>query len=158
MSAANVKAMMGGVAAADLTSIENLKGSSFADTFTGNGGNNQLDGGGGNDIIDGGAGYDVIIGGGGNDRLAGGLGNDLLTGGTGSDVFVFNPGSGVDTITDFTHKQDKIDFAGAGAPTSFNQLTIVQVGADTHVMYGTDDIVIAGIAANTFSASDFLFH
>jgi Ca2+-binding RTX toxin-like protein len=50
----------GGGAGSDLlANVENLAGSSFADTLTGNSLNNVLDGGQGNDAIDGGAGVDT---------------------------------------------------------------------------------------------------
>jgi Ca2+-binding RTX toxin-like protein len=58
-----------------LSGIENVRGSTFNDTITGDANAN---------------------------RLEGGVGNDTLTGGTGNDVFAFAPsGMGVDTITDF---------------------------------------------------------
>src|SRR5439155_14293186 len=41
------------------TNIENIRGSPFADTLTGDANNNFIEGGGGNDIIDGGAGFDT---------------------------------------------------------------------------------------------------
>jgi parallel beta-helix repeat protein len=152
-----VKAMIGGVAAADLTSIENLKGSSFADTLKGHAGANTIDGGGGNDILDGRDGNDTLLAGGGNDRIIGGLGNDTLTGGTGSDVFAFAAGWDNDVITDFTRKQDKMEFSGVTGLTAFNQLAITQVGADAHVSFGGHDIALLGVTAITLTASDFLF-
>jgi len=67
----------GGHAQGDvLIGIENLNGSDFADTLTGNNDDNRLDGGAGNDSLTGGAG---------NDRLRGGAGADTLDGGEGSD-------------------------------------------------------------------------
>lgn len=55
----------GGDAAGDtFTSIEDVQGSAFADTLTGDAGVNGLGGQGGNDIIEGGAGADIIDGGG----------------------------------------------------------------------------------------------
>ena len=157
LSATTVRAMIGGVAAADLTSIENLKGSSFADMLMGQAGANTIDGGGGNDLIDGREGNDTLLGGGGNDRLIGGLGNDVMTGGTGSDVFAFAAGWGNDVISDFTRKQDKIEFAGVAGLTTFAQLAITQVGADAHVSFGGHDIALLGVTASTLTATDFLF-
>jgi len=66
-----------------LIDIENLIGSDFDDTFTGDtsifsgaDGNNWFDGGIGDDTLDGGAGSDSLIGGAGADALDGGDGND----------------------------------------------------------------------------------
>ncbi len=67
----------GGAGSDRLTSIENLVGSAFADTLSGNGGDNLVSGSAGNDVLSGGAG---------NDTLEGGAGNDTLNGGTGIDT------------------------------------------------------------------------
>ena len=145
---------MGGVVVADLVSIENLTGSSFADTLIGNSAANTLNGGGGADIIDGGAGNDTLIGGGGNDRLSGDVGNDMITGGTGSDVFVFGLASGTDVIGDFTRKQDKLSITGI---TDISGLVITQVGVDTDIAFGSSHVVLTGITAATLTSSDFTF-
>ncbi len=57
-------------------SIENLVGSNFNDTLTGDIGDNKLEGLAGNDILRGGDGNDILIGGAGADPLDGGLGVD----------------------------------------------------------------------------------
>lgn len=79
----------------------------------------------GNDKLFGGQGNDVVSGGAGNDYISGDLGNDTLTGGEGADTFGFryfapkgqsatsasvSNGNilGLDTLTDFTPGQDKI--------------------------------------------------
>lgn len=59
--------------------VENVIGSGYADTLTGNAGNNVLDGANGNDILDGGAGNDTLIGGDGDDTLKGGAGSDAAS-------------------------------------------------------------------------------
>ncbi|HEY6662840.1 MAG TPA: hypothetical protein VIZ66_07945, partial [Sphingomicrobium sp.] len=96
-----------------LTSIENLVGSDFGDTLTGNSDHNVIIGLGGNDIITGNGGFfDNLLGGDGNDTidgsggtawLHGGAGNDSLTLGVSPDPFVPNNiasgGTGADTIT-----------------------------------------------------------
>ena len=61
-----------------LTGIENVIGTEFADTITGNSADNELDGRDGNDILDGGQGSDTLIGGDGIDTaqfIAGGTFN-----------------------------------------------------------------------------------
>jgi Tol biopolymer transport system component len=80
--------------------VENLLGSTKADTLTGSGANNTLTGGGGPDTERGGAGSDKVVGGGGADLLYGEGGadavdskdavnaNDSLYGGTGTDTKV----------------------------------------------------------------------
>ncbi|MDB5438887.1 MAG: hypothetical protein JWM33_1314, partial [Caulobacteraceae bacterium] len=100
----------GGAGVDTLIAIENLTGSAYGDTLTGNGAHNLIDGGAGADHIDGGDGADTLIG---------GAGADLLTGGTGSDAFVFAKVSdsslvSFDTITDFRNA-DHIDLSGIDA-------------------------------------------
>ena len=93
-----------GEAAGDaFIAMENLTGSEFADTLVGDGKAN------------------ILRGRGGNDRLEGGGGGDYLVGGAGKDVFVFrntddsSKKTGVDVVTDFTRKQDRIDLGGTDA-------------------------------------------
>lgn len=69
-----------------LSNFENLIGSDFNDTLTGNAGANVLMGGARNDVLDGGAGADTLFGGNGNDILEGGTGADVLDGGNGVDT------------------------------------------------------------------------
>ena len=77
----------GGSAEGDtLFSIENLFGSSFNDTLTGNDGANELSGLSGNDILKGAGGADRVDGGAGDDTLKGGGGADVLIGGDGNDT------------------------------------------------------------------------
>jgi len=85
-----------------LIGIENVVGSAFADTLTGDVGANVLNGGAGNDV------------------LSGGLGRDMLTGGAGNDVFDFNAladstAANRDVITDFQSGFDDIDVTGIDA-------------------------------------------
>ena len=116
------------------SSIENLTGSAFGDTLTGNNGIN------------------VIIGGAGSDTLVGRLGNDALTGGAGKDQFLFDTAVGatnVDTITDFVFVDDTIRLENAifNAIVGTGTLTAAQFTAnaagvagdlDDRIIYETD--------------------
>jgi Ca2+-binding RTX toxin-like protein len=122
-----------------LISIENVIGSAFGDSLTGDEGNNviragkdedYLSGGGGNDELDGGdagdlmaanEGNDKLLAGPGNDLMSGGLGRDQFTGGKGGDVYDFGSidESGLtnatrDLITDFKPSQDDLLFFRGG--------------------------------------------
>src|SRR5262249_24920826 len=113
-------------------------------------------------VITGSSVADTIKGGSGNDTIAGGVGADALTGGAGADHFVYNTTSDStvanhDTITDFVHNTDKIDFSAiiGIANTSQNgnnffqgvingstnvaadSIALVQSGSDT-LVYGND--------------------
>ena len=78
-----------------LTAVENVKGSTLADTLLGDGAENKLQGGQGNDEVGGRGGADVLGGSGGNDTLRGAGGNDTLKGGPGGDYL--SGGAGKDT-------------------------------------------------------------
>ncbi len=70
--------LTGGDAGGDtLISIENLEGSAFADSLTGDANNNLLNGGDGNDSLNGDNGDDALIGGAGADIINGGNGSDM---------------------------------------------------------------------------------
>ena len=112
----------GGTAAGDIFfSIENIYGSEFEDTLTGNienntllgfAGNDALYGLDGNDNLQGRDGEDRLYSGSGTDSLQGGAGSDILTGGEGNDRFIFNTAfndtEDTDTIVDFTIDEDRI--------------------------------------------------
>ncbi len=104
-----------GAAAGDTSfSIENLTGSAFADTLSGNSTGNVLDGGIGDDHLYGRDGADTLRGGDGNDFLDGGLRKDVLAGGDGEDTFYFaSTVEAGDTITDFA-AGDHIALSAAG--------------------------------------------
>ncbi|MHC2816877.1 T1SS-143 domain-containing protein [Bradyrhizobium huanghuaihaiense] len=93
-----VAAVVGGGATGDtIKGIENIFGSSFADTLTAHPSGSVLYAGAGS-----GAGTDVLNGGVGNDTLVAGLaGTDVLSGGAGNDTFVLHGNGGANvTISD----------------------------------------------------------
>jgi len=119
------------------------------------------------------SGKDIIIGNGGNDHITGGVGGDTLTAGSGSVTFVYNSvadsrPSAADTITDFHHGVDKIDFtniagiaASGGVPqfqgniTGAGNVTLnahsvayMEVGGSTQVLVNATSV------AETVSATD----
>ena len=71
-----------------LLNIENIKGSLFADTLTGDAGDNMIGGGAGNDVLNGKGGNDFLFGGEGNDVIlfVRGEGSDTVKGGAGTDT------------------------------------------------------------------------
>jgi Ca2+-binding RTX toxin-like protein len=66
-------------ASLSLRFVENIIGSYYSDSLTGNSGKNVIDGAAGNDILYGGAGDDTLIGGSGDGTLIGGVGTDFAS-------------------------------------------------------------------------------
>ncbi|MGE3977653.1 MAG: M10 family metallopeptidase C-terminal domain-containing protein, partial [Nitrospira sp.] len=138
-----------------LSGIENITGSSYADTLTGNALNNVL---------------------------TGRHGADKLTGGAGADVFKYNnpTGSGTDSgttaasrdvITDFVGGTDKIDLANLAGTFAFigksaftgiiNQVNYAQVAGNTFIGLDIDgnktlDAQIELLGLHTMTANDFV--
>nr|WP_321237774.1 retention module-containing protein [uncultured Tolumonas sp.] len=144
-----------------LTNIENIIGSQYNDSLTGDNGVNN------------------ISGGAGNDTLIGGLGNDILTGGTGADIFRWtaddiNTASGApfsDTITDFSRTEgDKLDLSdvlSGDTPSSdlSNYLTFSTTGSNVVVSVHADGnsggaadmtIVLEGQAGDLSALQNYL--
>ena len=101
---------------------DTLAGGKGDDTLTGDKGNDTLAGDDGDDILTGGKGDDILTGGDGDDVLTGGEGDDTLTGGPGADRFVYDTiALGADVITDFNPEEgDKIDFSSSILKDPFN--------------------------------------
>ncbi|WP_380787019.1 Calx-beta domain-containing protein [Sphingomonas sp. R86521] len=150
-----------------LIGIEQLVGSRFDDTLTGDANANILFGEAGNDVLIGGFGTDTLIGGAGNDTLygnqdndtlLGGAGNDTLFGGQGNDVLfgelgndVLQGGVGSDTL-----------FGGAGADTfRYTQAadsTVASYDVIADFETGVDRIDLLAVrtgAADSFSITHF---
>ncbi len=128
-----------------LQNFEDVFGSAFNDTLTGDndlgnylgglGGNDTLDGGGGDDRLYGGNGNDSVVGGAGNDYLEGGAGDDTLDGSAGTDTVgftgklgdytvSFDSASGAYTITDKTAGRDGSDRVSNVESFTFSDTTV----------------------------------
>ncbi len=156
-----------------LTDIEEIQGSSHADTligggandtFLGEGGNDSLSGDLGNDSLDGGTGDDTLMGGAGDDRLEGGAGTDLVSYADASAGLVIDLGTPAnnsgfaagDTLTgiEAVEGSDHADticgdtganqlYGGAGGDQIFG-------GAGSDILWGgaDDDILTGGAGAD----------
>lgn len=140
----------GGHAAGDvLIGIEDLYGSNFNDTLTGNNLVNFLFGGGGDDTLN---------GNGNGDNLNGGAGDDTLNGGGGADTFTFQAAWEDDTINGWVNGQDRIQAVG-GVLLTHADFTETQVGLDTLLTLTADPtrtILITNTQATTIDQADFL--
>ncbi|MFS2024119.1 DUF4347 domain-containing protein [Massilia sp. CT11-137] len=115
-----------------LVSIEDVSGSRYADTLTGNAADNSLNGDDGNDTISGDAGSDWLDGGNGADSLLGGLGMDQLSGGAGNDTI--DGGADRDRVNYFN------DY-GTIAPTGKGVVVNLALGTATDNWGNTDKLV-----------------
>jgi VCBS repeat-containing protein len=135
-----------GVGSDTLANIENLVGSSFNDTLTGDGTANTLTGGLGND---------TLVGGSGNDTLIGGAGNDSIDGGSGVDSADYNSATAAVTVNLTTH----VAAGGAGSDTltsienvtgsSFSDLLTGDGNANALVGGDGNDTLTGGSGADT---------
>lgn len=117
-----------------ISGIENLTGSNYGDTMTGDGGSN---------ILTGGSGDDNLTGGAGNDTIYGNADNDTLTGGTGTDAVYGNDGN--DTLSDDLAGAAILD-AGAGNDTII--FTGYVATADTITGGDGNDTLVSGYTGN----------
>lgn len=124
-----------------------LDGGEGADWLLGAAGDDYLDGGTGADRLEGGAGNDtlvdcdcdfddILMGGNGSDFLLSGGGADTLSGGNGLDVFVYlaptdSTHDRRDTILDFKHGVDILDFSMLEGGASFHPLVTVGTAPTT---------------------------
>ncbi|MBI1219490.1 MAG: hypothetical protein GC186_13185 [Rhodobacteraceae bacterium] len=135
-----------------LANIQNVIGSGYNDSITGDTGDNALYGGIGNDTIyAGGGGNDSLYGGAGNDRLYGSTGNDLLQGGAGSDSIV---GGGGNDTADFSDSATGITLTlNNGAGTAYGDGTDTLSGIE-NVIGGTGNDNITGDSLSNWISGD----
>lgn len=158
----------------DLILIENVTGSTLADTVRGDGAAN---------ILRGLSGDDLLSGRGGNDLIVGGAGQDTLIGGAGADVFDFDSVTELAATAALTDRiigfdaADRIDLStidanGSAAGnqaftfqttplTGAAQVTFSQTGGNTVVSGSTDadgvaEFVIVLNGLHALSAADFI--
>ena len=68
----------------------------------------------------------------------------------GADVFDFADGSGRDVISDYLPDLDHLRI------TSVAAVTIIDLGADVSVQFGSNTILLPGVAADQVTGADFL--
>ncbi len=149
-----------------LSNIEEIRATNFADVIGGSLADEHFRGRDGNDILFGYGGDDDLIGDAGNDSLVGGLGNDYLEGGDGDDTLdgsddvtgfgdYIRPGLGANVIrgsqTLYQNARDGIDISYADL-SGIGGLTIL-VGANGS---GTVQSGIAGRVNDTFTWVQFI--
>jgi Ca2+-binding RTX toxin-like protein len=153
--------------------VENLVGSSHADTLTGDGGPNQLFGGGDNDTLNGGGGDDFLDGGAGNDTFNGGAGSDIVsysaaatgvtvslvilgtqqnTGGAGLDTFV----GGVENLLGSSHTDSLTGNGGANVLVGGDDNDKLNGGGGNDTLFGGlgNDQLAGGAGNDTVSYVD----
>jgi Ca2+-binding RTX toxin-like protein len=136
--------------------IQNLIGSAFSDTLTGDTGNNTLTGGAGNDTLTGGLGADILVGGDGNDILTDDLiGVAQLLGGNGDDILnfttfdtatvdVIDGGAGIDTLVANTAVQGYWNFNMKASATQAAGTIQNSWGAVFASFNGVENITVTG--------------
>ncbi|NVJ90387.1 MAG: tandem-95 repeat protein, partial [Methylocystaceae bacterium] len=136
-----------------ISSFENVEGTIFADTITGDANDNIIDGLEGVDLLDGGLGADIIIG---------GVDGDTLTGGAGADIFGYDDLSDVwnmttqvnvaDVITDFVSGTDQLQFNKDG----FDNMDVLAEGLLDTINFETYATLPADVGI-TNAGPTFLF-
>lgn len=160
----------GGHAQGDtLVSIENVWGSAYADTLTGDAGSNRLEGNAGNDTLNGAGGADILVGGDGNDVLNGGIGADEMVGNAGDDLFLVDnagdiifedSGGGADTVQTvlasytLANEVETLQFTGSGAFAGTGNALANTItggaGNDTLNGLGGSDVLTGGGGSDHF--------
>ena len=139
-----------------LLNIENVIGTSSADSLTGNSRFNHLRGDGGNDVIRGNGGGDILEGGDGNDTLIGTKGSQDYFSFIDRGFFSGASSLGTDRIKSFRDGEDRIMFQDIDGIDSRADLRLVQSGANVIITYDTDKIIVENITVSKLTAADFV--
>lgn len=156
MSISDVGGLIGNIAIARGTFLENLIAGDGSDTIVGNNINNEIFANDGNDWIVAGGGYDSVSGGEGNDTIFGENGLDYLFGNAGNDSI--NGGAGDDTMwggagSDVLSGGDGDDRLGGG---SWHDTVSGDAGNDTIFAGLGNDVVRGGTGEDRiFSGSGY---
>ena len=131
----------GGMGTDKLISIENVIGSAFADTLTGDDGGNGLAGGAGDDVLAGGRGNDLLLGEDGDDQIRGNADDDTLYGSDGDDTL--GGGSGSDRLdggggTDWA---DLSDIAGGVSVSLVSGLAVALATPDKDKLISIENVL-----------------
>ncbi|MES1201017.1 MAG: calcium-binding protein [Pseudomonadota bacterium] len=110
-----------------LANIENLIGSDYDDTLSGDGGANRLSG------I---AGADLLIGMGGDDTLDGGAGANVLVGGAGHDTLINSDGG-----DSYAAYYDESTVGGAGVTVNLQTGVATQFSAEQDTLVGINSVI-----------------
>ena len=100
-----------------------------------------------------------IYGMGGNDYLQANGDGDILTGGDGYEYFTIGGGAGNDTITDFTHWDDRIDVYYLAGVEDYADITLLQQGDDVQISFAgyAGTVTIWNSSVSNWSEADFVF-
>jgi len=124
--------------------IENLIGTVYRDTLTGDGAANVLSGGGA---------HDALTGAGGSDTLVGGHGRDTLLGGDGADAFVFETyADRGDILLDFQTGEDQVMINAAAY--GFSAAAVGALSADAFVVTANSSVAQDSTDRIIFNTAD----
>ena len=151
-----------GYAAGDIyISIENLYGSAYADTLSGDNLGNLVAGGNGNDRLDGRGGNDRLFGGAGHDTLTGGAGADTLYGEAGFDYASYETSTAgifVSLATPASNSGDAIGDVYSGIEgligSEFDDFLFGDSASNGLFGRNGDDRIFGGAGADTLNGGD----
>jgi Ca2+-binding RTX toxin-like protein len=136
--------------------IQNVTGSAFADTITGNDSDNQIDGGDKGDTLFGRGGDDTLNGDKGDDFLIGGSGADTLNGDAGSDTADYSrDADGLSVVSAVTVSLKDGGSGGNAAGDTYNSVENV-IGTNAQglgggLQFGGDDTITGNGANNVLN-------
>lgn len=110
----------------------------------------------GQDVLQGHDGADIIAGGAGDDIIRDGAGSDVMTGGADADVFILSADGALDTITDFTLGEDRLDLSLWPLLRDISQLTFGLRPDGMQITYGDEIVVVLSADSTTIDYRDLV--